>query len=88
MPAYDISFLCKDCGVDHMALLRLHLDDGPELKQSISEFFHGRALPPQVEAIRGRSALCPKSGRKISFENDSEIFLVPPGQFRRDAIFH
>ncbi len=88
MPAYDISFLCKHCGVDHLALLRLHIEEGPELKQSVAEYFHGRALPPQVEAIRGHSALCPKTGKKFPLESDSEIFLVPPGQFRRDPLLH
>ena len=78
MPAYDIAFLCKDCGLDHLALIRLHLDKGPDRKRSIADFFHGLPLPPQVEALRGHNALCPKTGRKYSVENDSEIFLVPP----------
>lgn len=88
MPAYDISLRCKDCGLDHLVLLRLHIEEGPDHKQSIAECFHGRSLPPQVEAIRKHNALCPKTGRKFSVENDSDIFLVPPGHFRRDPVIH
>jgi len=77
MPAYDISLRCKVCDLDHPALLKLHLAEGPDHKQSIAEFYHGGSLPPQVDAIRGHSALCPKTGRKFSVEYESEMFLVP-----------
>lgn len=82
MPAYDISVRCKNCGRDHPVLLRLHIEDGPDRKQSIAESFSGRALPPQVKAIRWHNALCPQTGRKFPLENDSEVFLVPPKLFR------
>ena len=89
MPAYDISLRCKDCGREHLALLKLHLDEGPDRKQSIAEYFHGPSVPPQVEAIREHNALCPKTGRRFSVKNNGEIFLVPPEQLRRDsAIFY
>ncbi len=83
MPAYDISLRCEDCGRDHLALMKLHLDEGPDDKQSVAEFFHRRSVPPQVETTRWHKALCPKSGRKFSVKNDSEIFLVPPEHVRR-----
>ena len=86
MPAYDISVRCKNCGHDHQVLLRLHVEGGPDHKQSIAESFRGRSLPPQVKAIRWHNALCPKTGRTFPLENDSEIFLVPPKHFRRHAV--
>ena len=82
MPAYDVSLRCKDCGRDHFAFLKLHLKDGPVRKQSIAEYFDGPCVPPQVEAIREHNALCPKTGRKFSVTNHSEIFLVPPKYLR------
>ena len=89
MPAYDISLRCKDCGRDHLALVKLHLDEGPEDKQSVAEFFHGPSVPPQVDAIREHNALCPKTGRKFSVKNNSDIFLVPPEHVRRiSAIYY
>ncbi len=88
MPAYDISVQCHDCGRDHPVLLRLHIDEVLERKQSIADLFHGRSMPVQVEAIRGHDAVCPISGRKFRLENDGEIFLVPPEHFRRDSFFY
>lgn len=86
MPAYDIAVYCKHCGRDHQVLLRLHVDAGPDYKQSIAESFRGRSVPPQVKAIRWHNAYCPKTGRLFPLENESEIFLVPPKLFRRDSI--
>ena len=88
MPAYDISVRCKPCGRDHPVLLRVHIDEGPDHKQSIAESFRGRALPPQVKAIRWHKAHCPITGRTISLENDSEIFLVPPQHLKYFPVTH
>lgn len=86
MPTYDVSVYCKDCGVDHPVLLRVYVEDGPERKQSIADLFQGRLLPPQVAAIRWHNALCYKTGKKFHYQNDNEIFLVPPSQFKRESI--
>ena len=88
MPAYDISVRCKNCGRDHPSLLRLHIEEGPDQKQSIAESFRGRSLPPQVKAIRWHKALCPITGGKLSLENDSEIFLVPPEHLKHYSVIH
>lgn len=88
MPAYDISVRCKDCGIDHLALLRLYIEEAPDRKQSIAELFHGRTVPPQVNAIRWHKALCPKTGKKFLLENNDDIFLVPPEHYRRDFVIH
>jgi hypothetical protein len=88
MPAYDISVRCKPCGRDHPILLRLHIDEGPDHKQSIAESFRGRSLPPQVTSIRLHKALCPITGGTLSLENDSEVFLVPPEHFKYYPVTH
>ena len=88
MPAYDIFVRCKNCGRDHSILLRLHIEEGPDHKQSIAEFFRGRSLPPQVKAIREHKAFCPVTGRTLSLENDSEIFLVPPEHLTPYSVIH
>ena len=88
MPTYDISVRCKDCGRDHPALLRLHVDESLDRKESIAQLFHGRSVPPQVAAIRWLKAVCPTTGKKFSLENESEVFFVPPEFFRRESVNH
>jgi hypothetical protein len=88
MPAYDISVRCNNCGRDHPILLRLHIEEGPDHKQSITESFRGRSLPPQVKSIRWHKARCPITGKELSLANDSEIFLVPPEHFRHIPVIH
>lgn len=88
MPAYDISAHCQDCGHDHPVLLRLHIDEVLQQKQSIAELFQGRAIPAQIAAIRGYNTFCPISGRKFRLDNDSEVFLVPLERFRRDSVHY
>jgi hypothetical protein len=85
MPAYEIFVHCKDCGGEHPILMRIHLDDGPDGKQSIAELFRDRAIPPQVAAITGHKVLCLKTGRYFKLENAADIFLVPSSSFRRDS---
>jgi len=78
MPTYDIFFRCRDCGAEHPLLLTIFLVDGPERSQSIAEWLHGRAsLPPQVSALRHHAALCLKTGRKFTLDEDADVFLVP-----------
>jgi hypothetical protein len=57
--------------------MKVHLAHGPDHKQSIAESFHEGSLPPQLLAIRGRNALCLKTGKKFKVENDDQFLLVP-----------
>jgi hypothetical protein len=77
MPAYEIFVHCNDCGREHPLLMKIHLDHGPERKQSIAESFPGRSMPPQVMALKGHKALCLRTGRTFLLENDDQVFLVP-----------
>jgi hypothetical protein len=86
MATYDISVHCQDCGKVHPVLLRIDLDDGPDEKRSVAEVFRGRLLPPQLAAIKGRSAFCHKTGRKFPLQKDDDIFLIPPVKFRRYSV--
>jgi hypothetical protein len=52
MPAYEIYFRCNDCKREHPIRLKIHLDHGPDSKQSIADFFRGYPMPPQVMALR------------------------------------
>jgi hypothetical protein len=76
MASYEIYFHCNDCKREHPIHLKIHLDHGPDRKQSIAEFFRGRSMPPQVVAIRGHKAFCLKTGRTFKLENDDQILLV------------
>jgi hypothetical protein len=79
MPAYEIYVQCIDCGGEHPLLMRLFLVDGPERRQSIAEWFHGRSIPPQVSALKNHSALCLKTGKKFKLEENDKVLLVPLG---------
>jgi hypothetical protein len=81
MPVYDVFVDCAHCGGEHSVLLRIHLVDGPERKQSIADLFHGRALPAQVAALKLHTALCLKTGKKFKLEEDERVFLVPTSSF-------
>lgn len=81
MPAYEIYVHCTCCDGEHPLLVRVHLDHGPDHKQSIAESFPEDSVPPQLLAIRGRSALCLKTGKKFKVENDGQLLLVPTSFF-------
>ena len=81
MPAYEIYFHCNDCKHEHPIHLKIHLDHGPDSKQSLSDFFRGRSMPPQVTAIQGHNALCLRTGKTFRLEKDDQIFLVPASTF-------
>jgi hypothetical protein len=61
--------------------MKIFLVDGPERRQSIAEWFHGRLLPPQVSALKRHAALCLKTGKKFRLENDDKVFLAPVGPY-------
>jgi hypothetical protein len=86
MPAYEIVVHCHDCGGEHPILIKIHLDEGPERKQSVAELYGDQAAPPQVAAIRGHKGLCLKSGRSFKLESDADIFLVPSASLRGGSL--
>jgi hypothetical protein len=82
MPAYEVYVLCNDCGSEHPLLMKIHLDHGPDRKQSIAESFGTGPVPPQVQAIKGHNALCLKTGKKFKLENYEQVLLVPSSFFQ------
>ena len=79
MPTYDIYVQCIDCGSEHPLLMKIFLKEGPAETRSIAEWFKGRSVPPQVAALKRHSALCLKTGKKFTLEEDDKVFLVPLG---------
>ena len=75
MPLYNVSFQCEDCGVEHPLLLTVYLVETVDRKASIADLFRGRALPPQVAALRNRRALCLKTGKRLSLDKDDKLLL-------------
>lgn len=57
--------------------MRIYVVDTSERKQSIAELFRGRAVPPQISALKGHTALCLKTGKNFNLDEDERIFLVP-----------
>lgn len=83
MPAYEIYFRCGDCQREHTIHTKIHLNQGPDRKQSLAEFFGGRAMPPQASSLQGHNVFCLKTGRKFKLDNDEQILLVPPASAAR-----
>ena len=77
MPAYEIYFRCDECAADHPLHLRIHLDSGPNLKQSLAQFLFDRPIPAQLTPLRDRKVFCLRTGRVFKLENDNQVFLVP-----------
>ena len=77
MPVYEIHVKCDFCGGEHQLLIKVHLDHGPDRKQSLAESFDMAGVPPQLLAIRDHKALCLKTGQKFTIENDEQVLLVP-----------
>lgn len=82
MPSYEVYVQCLDCGSEHPLLIKIHLENGPDRKQSVAESFGAGPMPPQVLAIKGRSVLCLKTGKKFRLENDEQVLLVPSSLFQ------
>ena len=77
MPEYDISVLCMECGSEHPLLIKIFLANGPDRKQSISEWSKGKPIPPQALALKHHAAHCRKTGKKFLLDQDDRVFLVP-----------
>ena len=77
MPGYEIHIQCACCNGEHRLLMKVHLDHGPDHKQSVAKTFPDGIVPPQLLAIQGRNALCLKTGKKFKVENDEQFLLVP-----------
>jgi hypothetical protein len=77
MPTYEVYIHCVLCAGEHRLLMRVHLDDGPDRKQSVAGYFTEGSVPPQILAIRGHDGLCLKTGKKFKLENDDQLLLVP-----------
>jgi hypothetical protein len=77
MPHYEIFVSCTECGGEHPMRVRIYLEDGPSDKQSVTEAYHERVQPPQLQAIAGHKVLCLKTGKTFTQSNIDEVFLVP-----------
>src|SRR6516164_6744201 len=56
MPAYEIYVHCSDCGGEDPLLMKIHLDEGPDRKQSIVGSVNDRAA---VELLLAPFVLAP-----------------------------
>ena len=79
MPQYSIYVSCHQCPGEHPMGVAIHLDHGPNYKQSIRDVYLGGALPPQVSAIADHQCLCFKTGKLFTQQDDKQVFLVPDG---------
>jgi hypothetical protein len=77
MPQYSIYVSCNQCGGEHPMGVGIHLDQGPEDRQSIGDVYQGEPLPPQVSAIAGHKCLCLRTGKLFTQEDSKRVFLVP-----------
>ncbi len=55
----------------------IRLYDGPSKKESITDTFAGKKLPPSITALTSTKFICPKTKRFTLQEDNNQIFLVP-----------
>ena len=77
MPTYEIFVRCTGCSREHPIHFRIHLEQGPDRKQSVAEFFGKDLMPPQVASLQSHKALCLRTGKTFYLENDEQILLMP-----------
>jgi len=77
VPQFEIYVLCNECGAMHPMGVRIHLDVGPDTKQSIGHTYQGKSRPPQIQALDGHKTLCLKTGNLFVQEDDDRVFLIP-----------
>jgi hypothetical protein len=56
MPAYEIFNRCNEHKREIPILMKIHLEQGPDRKQGIAEFYRRRSMPSQVSSILGHNA--------------------------------
>jgi hypothetical protein len=57
--------------------LKIHLDDGPVNKQSISSFCQGKSVPEKLVKLARFVVKCPRTGKSFVKKDNTQIFLVP-----------
>jgi hypothetical protein len=77
VPQFDIYVLCSECGAMHPMGVRIHLDVGPDTKQSLGDAYQGKSRPPQIQALHGHKTLCLKTGKSFVQGDDDRVFLIP-----------
>ena len=77
MPQYSIYVSCTQCGREYPMGIGIHLDHGPDEKQSIGHAYQEGPLPPQVSAIASHKCLCLRTGKLFTQEDRERVFLVP-----------
>ena len=78
LPAeYGVLVSCNKCGGIHDIGISVVMDQGPAEKQSIADFYEGKAMPKSLAEITSRSITCPKTGKQSIQRNNQQIFLVP-----------
>lgn len=83
MSHYELYVTCTECGAEHPMRVRIYLEDGPVHKQSVGDAYHGKAQPPQLQAVAGHKVLCLKTGKTFSQSEPKDVFLVPTSEAAR-----
>ena len=85
MPHYEIYVTCTECRREHPMGIRIHLDNGPLDKRSISNAYSGKTQPPQLQPVKGHKVLCLKTGRTFVQSNLDDVYLVPTDMTSKKA---
>jgi len=76
MAMYDVFVFCNECGKVHPMGIGIGLDLGPEERQSVGEFYSGKALPPEVANLVNNWTRCPETGKMFRQKDNNQVFLV------------
>jgi hypothetical protein len=77
MVAYDVFFLCKECGAEHPLGVKIPIPEGPAQKMSIGAFYTEKEIPQAISRLSDRLFECPKSKTRFFHDDIDQLFLVP-----------
>jgi hypothetical protein len=61
MVKYSVQVFCPECGGQHDTGIKLSLEDGPAVEQSMGEFYESKELPSDIASLRNNTFSCPRT---------------------------
>jgi hypothetical protein len=77
MAKYSVQVFCPECGGQHDTGIKLSLEDGPAVEQSMGEFYESKELPSDIASLRNNTFSCPRTRKTFFQDNQNDVFLVP-----------
>lgn len=77
MRYYDLLYYCEQCHDTHPMGVRLELIAGPQHRMNLRAYAAGESLPKAIAELIDNPVLCPISGKSITPNDLSRIYIQP-----------